>query len=230
MTDGKGLFITATGTDVGKTYVTALIVKKLREAGHSAGYYKAALSGVEKTAEGFRTGDAGYVAAVAGIAEAESGNSVSYVYAKAVSPHLAAQLEGNPVKMAVVMAAYRQALARYDYVTMEGSGGIVCPLRYDDDAQLLLEDVITALGLGALVVADAGLGTINATVLTIDYMKRHGIPVKGIILNRYDAADAMKRDNKKMVEILTRVPVIACVKEHDEAIRIDAAVLAGLYE
>lgn len=230
MTDGKGLFITATGTDVGKTYVTALIVKKLREAGHSAGYYKAALSGVEKTAAGFRAGDAGYVAAVAGMAEAETENSVSYVYAKAVSPHLAAQLEGNPVKMAVVMAAYEKALAGCDYVTMEGSGGIVCPLRYDDDAQLLLEDVITALGLGALVVADAGLGTINATVLTVDYMKRRGIPVKGIILNRYDAADAMMRDNKKMVESLTRVPVIACVKEHDEAIRIDAAVLAGLYE
>ena len=230
MSDGKGLFITATGTDVGKTYVTALIVKKLRESGHSAGYYKAALSGVAKTAEGFRAGDAGYVAAVAGIAEAETGNSVSYVYAKAVSPHLAAQLEGNPVKMAVVMAAYEKALARYDYVTVEGSGGIVCPLRYDEDAQLLLEDVITALGLGALVVADAGLGTINATVLTVDYMKRRGIPVRGIILNRYDAANAMMRDNKKMVEILTRVPVIACVKEHDEAIRIDAAVLAGLYE
>nr|WP_321293086.1 dethiobiotin synthase [uncultured Trichococcus sp.] len=230
MTDGKGVFVTATGTDVGKTYVTALIVKKLREAGHSAGYYKAALSGVDKTAEGFRAGDAGYVAAVAGIAEAETGNSVSYVYEKAVSPHLAAKLEGNPVKMAVVMAAYERALARNDYVTMEGSGGIVCPLRYDEDAQLLLEDVITALGLGALVVADAGLGTINATVLTVDYMKRRGIPVKGIILNRYDATDAMMRDNKKMVEILTRVPIIACVKEHDEAIRIDAAVLAGLYE
>ena len=229
MTDGKGLFVTATGTDVGKTYVTALIVKKLREAGHSAGYYKAALSGVAKTAAGFRTGDAGYVADVAGIAEDDAGNSVSYVYEKAVSPHLAAKLEGNPVKMAVVMAAYKQALSRYDYVTMEGSGGIVCPLRYDDDAQLLLEDVITALGLDALVVADAGLGTINATVLTVDYMKRRGIPVKGIILNRYDAADAMMRDNKKMVEILTRVPVIACVKKDETAIVIDAATLAGLY-
>ncbi len=65
MTDGKGLFITATGTDVGKTYVTALIVKKLREAGHSAEYYKAAPSGVEKTAAGCRAGDAGHVADVA---------------------------------------------------------------------------------------------------------------------------------------------------------------------
>ena len=63
---GKGCSSLRPGTDVGKTYVTALIVKKLREAGHSAGYYKAALSGVAKTAAGFRTGDAGYVADVAG--------------------------------------------------------------------------------------------------------------------------------------------------------------------
>lgn len=229
MTDGKGLFITATGTDVGKTYVTALIVKKLREAGHSAGYCKAALSGVDRTAAGFHVDDATYVARVAGIAEREAEMFVPYVYGAAVSPHLAAKIEDNPVKIAVVKAVYEQALASYDFVTMEGSGGIVCPLRYDADAQLLLEDVITALGLGAIVVADAGLGTINATVLTVDYMKRRGIPVKGIILNRYDAANAMMRDNRKMVEVLTRVPVLACVKKGDTAIAIEAATLAGLY-
>lgn len=53
----KGIFVTATGTDIGKTYVTALIIKKLREYGINAGYYKAALSGAETIKES----DAGYV-------------------------------------------------------------------------------------------------------------------------------------------------------------------------
>ncbi|MGN0684289.1 MAG: ATP-dependent dethiobiotin synthetase BioD, partial [Oscillospiraceae bacterium] len=61
----KGLFITATGTDIGKTYVTALIVKKLRDAGLNAGYYKAAISGAESVSES----DAGYVNRIANIGE-----------------------------------------------------------------------------------------------------------------------------------------------------------------
>ena len=58
----KGIFVTGTGTDVGKTYVTALIVKKLADAGIHAGYYKAALSGAESIEES----DAGYVKKIAG--------------------------------------------------------------------------------------------------------------------------------------------------------------------
>lgn len=81
---GKGLFITATGTDVGKTYVTALIVKKLKEAGYHAGYYKAALSGAECIADS----DAGYVKKVSGITQ-EDDTLISYLYKEAVSPHLA---------------------------------------------------------------------------------------------------------------------------------------------
>ena len=64
---GKGIFITATGTDVGKTYVTGLLVKKLREAGLNAGYYKAALSGAEITPEGLLPGDADFVRRMAGL-------------------------------------------------------------------------------------------------------------------------------------------------------------------
>jgi dethiobiotin synthetase len=225
----KGLFVTATGTDVGKTFVTALIVKKLRAAGYNAGYYKAALSGVEKTEAGFLAGDAGYVTRSAGMEE-DPGKFVSYVYENAVSPHLAAQLEGNPVEMRVVKAAYAQATAEYDYVTMEGSGGIVCPIRYDSGAHILLEDIIKELKLSTILVADAGLGTINAVVLTIAYMKQRNIAVKGIIFNHFHAGNVMEWDNKKMVEALTGVPVIAFVKENDTEISMDADVLAALYE
>ncbi len=220
---GKGLFITATGTDVGKTYVSGLIVKKLCEAGYSAGYYKAALSG----ADTIEDSDAGYVKNVSGISQSLE-SLVSYVYAPAVSPHLAAQLAGNPVNLEKVQRDYEHVQSQYGYVTVEGSGGIVCPIRWDDREKLLLEDIIKALKLPALVVADSGLGTINTTVLTTEYLKCRGIEIKGIIMNHFDGS-AMHEDNRKMIEELTELPVAAVVGKGDENLEIEAKKLAALY-
>lgn len=223
----KGIFITATGTDVGKTFVTALMVKKLRDKGYNTGYYKAAISGAEVTENGLTPGDADYVNRVASIGE-KTENLVSYVYENAVSPHLAAMIEGNPVEMDVIKAAYQKAASKYDYITMEGSGGILCPIRYDE-TKIMLEDIIKALDLSTIIIADAGLGTINATVLTVEYMKQKNMPIKGIIFNHYHEGNVMEEDNKKMVEIMTGIPVIAVVKDDDTELNIDADKLAALY-
>lgn len=212
---GKALFITGTGTDVGKTYVTALIVKKLREAGLSSGYYKAALSGAVPAADGtLQPGDALYVNRVAKLGESV-GDLVSYVYEDAVSPHLAAKLCQQPIDFARVREDFACAKERCDYLTMEGSGGIICPLRWDATQHVVLDDLVKELDLGVLVVADAGLGTINSTVLTIEHLRRREIPVRGVIFNRYVSGDRMQEDNAAMIEQLTGVKVLACVKEGD---------------
>ena len=225
----KGIFITATGTDIGKTFVTGLIVKKLRDAGLNAGYYKAALSGAELQPDGtWLPGDAAYVAKISGMTEKPE-ELVSYIYKTAVSPHLAALREGNPVELDKVKADFAAAQAKYDYVTMEGSGGIICPIRWDEQ-HLLLEDLIKATNLGTLVISNAALGSINACVLTVFYLQQKGIPVRGIILNNYDSNDFMQSDNKKMMEAITGVPVIAQVKPNDTELDIDVEVLKGLYK
>ena len=225
----KGIFITATGTDIGKTFVTGLIVKKLRDAGLNAGYYKAALSGAELQPDGtWLPGDAAYVTKTSGMTEKPE-ELVSYIYKTAVSPHLAALREGNPVELDKVKADFAAAQAKYDYVTMEGSGGIICPIRWDEQ-HLLLEDVIKATNLGTLVISNAALGSINACVLTVFYLQQKGIPVRGIILNNYDGKDFMQADNKKMIEAITGVPVIAQVKPNDTELDIDVEVLKGLYK
>ena len=225
----KGIFITATGTDIGKTFVTALIVKKLRGAGLNAGYYKAALSGAEEQPDGsWLPGDAAYVAKISGMQE-KGEELVSYIYKTAVSPHLAAMREGNPVEFDKVKADFTKAQAKYDYVTMEGSGGIICPIRWDEQ-HILLEDVIKAVGLGTLVISNAALGSINACVLTIAYLRQKSIPVRGIILNNYDGSDFMQADNKKMMEAITGVPVLAEVKPNDTELDIDIEVLKSLYK
>ena len=226
----KALFITGTGTDIGKTYVTGLIVKKLRDAGLNAGYYKAALSGAEPDANGtLQPGDAIYVNRVANIGE-KTENLVSYFYKEAVSPHLAAKINDQPIDFAKVTADFKRALAKYDYLTMEGSGGIICPLRWDNQQHVILDDLVKKLDLGVLIIADAGLGTINAAVLTIEHLKSRNIPIKGIIFNNYIPHDLMQDDNERMIEEMTGIKVLAKVKKGDTELNMAVSCLQSLYE
>ena len=225
---GKALFVTGTGTDIGKTYVTGLIVKCLRDAGRSAGYYKAALSGAEVPADGtLLPGDALHVARVAELDAADV--TVSYVYRDAVSPHLAAQIEHRPMDFAKVEQDYRRAKERTDYLTVEGSGGIICPLRWDGDEHVVLDDLAVRLGLAALVVADAGLGTINAAVLTAEHLRARGIPLRGFIFNNWQGG-LMQEDNVRMVEEITGARVLARVAHGAAELPMRADALAALYE
>lgn len=221
---GRGLFITGTDTDVGKTYVTALLVKTLRSAGYDVGYYKAAISGVRTVEES----DAGFVNRFAQICEPED-MLLSYLYQNAVSPHLAARIEGNPVEKDVIMSAWERVTAAYPYVTMEGSGGIMCPIRHDEKAVYYLEDIIRWLRLPVLVIADAGLGTINRVVTTCEYIRYRNISVKGIILNHWKGG-VMEEDNVEMIEEITGVKVLARVKKGDMALDIDPETIISLYE
>ena len=202
----RGIFVTGTGTDTGKTYITALLLKKLRES-MDAVYYKAALSGAQWLDGKLTAGDAMYVCRTAGI-PGEPNDYVSYIYENAVSPHLAARLEGNPVSPERVAEHFGTLCSEHDFVVAEGSGGIVCPIRCDTQ-QIMLTDIIKALSLDVVIVSSAELGSINSAVLTCHYALSQGIGVRGFILNCYDKSDLMQSDNLAMIERLTGVPVIA---------------------
>lgn len=224
----KSLFITGTGTDIGKTFVTGLIVKKLKEAGKQAGYYKAAMSGNDRRADkSLIPGDAVWVKEISGISQPLE-EMCPYIYENAYSPHLASRVEGHPVEMSVVKAGFDKVCGKYEYVTMEGSGGILCPICFDE-SEIWLEDVVKALSLSCLLVADAGLGTINSVVLTVEYMRSKGIPVTGIIFNHYHPGNIIEEDNKKMCEYRTGLQVVACVQDGDRSLDINADTLMNLY-
>ncbi|MDY6085066.1 MAG: dethiobiotin synthase [Dialister sp.] len=224
MGKGKGLFITGTDTDIGKTYVTALLVKTLRKAGYDVGYYKAAISGAPSVS----ASDAGFVNAFADIGEPED-MLLSYLYQHAVSPHLAARMEGHPLEKEVILRAWDRVTEAYPFVAMEGSGGIVCPIRHDDKAAYYLEDVIHWLSLPVLIVAEAGLGTINHVVTTREYCRSRNIPVQGILLNHWTGG-TMEEDNVKMIEEITGVPVLGRVKEGDTLLDADVERLISLFK
>ena len=225
----KNIFVTGTGTEIGKTYVAGLLVKKLHEAGEKSAYYKAAMSGNDKDADGnLIPGDAKFVKELGGI-DQDLNEMCPYVYERAYSPHLAAQIEGNPVNLNYVVEKLRDLEKKYDYITLEGSGGILCPLRFDDE-EIYLEDLVKKAKLSSIIVADAGLGTINNLVLTAFYMKEKGMKVKGIIFNNFIPGDVLQEDNIKMCEHMSGLKVLACVKKGDKDLDIDIDKLKEIYE
>ncbi|MFR3065463.1 dethiobiotin synthase [Peptoniphilus sp.] len=225
----KNIFVTGTGTEIGKTYVAGLLVKKLHEAGEKSAYYKAAMSGNDKDADGnLIPGDAKFVKELAGI-DQDLNEMCPYVYERAYSPHLAAQIEGHPLDLNYAVEKFEDLKGKYDYITLEGSGGILCPLRFDDE-EIYLEDLVKKAKLSSIIVADAGLGTINNLVLTAFYMKEKGMKVKGIIFNNFIPGDILQEDNIKMCEHMSGLKVLACVKKGDKDLDIDIDKLKEIYE
>ena len=220
----KGLYILGTGTDVGKTYITALWLKKLRESGHDVAYYKAAVSGAPSISES----DAGYVKQMAGLSQGDD-TLVSYIFDEAVSPHLAARHEGRVIDRTVVNRNFCHVAQTHAYTTVEGSGGIICPLHVTDTELYMLEDVVKDLQLPAILVATAALGTINSTVLTIHYLQSKGIAVKGIIVNQY-TGNPMEEDNCVMMERLTGIPVLDRVGPGETSLHMDVDTMLECYE
>jgi len=206
----KGIFIVGTDTDVGKTIITAGLLHVLRSKGHSATYFKGALSGAIEKGDRLIPGDTDLVSRVSGLNESYE-NITPYVYKTAVSPHLAAKIEDKPIDFNIIREKYEELKAKYDFIIAEGSGGIICPLIDNDEEIYTLAHLIKDLNMSTLVVARAGVGTINHTALTIKYIQSLGIKVKGIIINNYEDT-YVTRDNINVIERLTGVQIVAKFK------------------
>lgn len=221
---GKKIFVTGTGTDVGKTFVTALIVKKFCDAGFSAGYFKAAASGDE--IENIPA-DAFQVKKISGL-NYDMKNSVPYSFKNSFSPHLAAKIENKKIDFSVIEKNFREAEKNFDFLTVEGSGGIICPLRFDEKI-LMLDDIVKKFNLPVIVVVDSKLGEINSAVLTVEHLRTKKISVKGFIFNRYDEKNILHIDNKNVIEKITNLPTITTVKKNASDLKISVEKLAEYF-
>lgn len=205
----KGIFITGTNTDIGKTYVSGCITKLLHEQGIACGYYKAALSGAPLINGTYLSEDALYVKDYAGLVDSDI--CVSHIYEHAYSPHLAASLEQRPFQMDTVkkdMQSFRQT---HEFILAEGSGGIICPLLVEGDTCIMLSDVMKELTYPLLIVTNSGLGAINATLLTLSYAASLSLPITGVIMNNFDSNDPIHLDNYKMIEQLGKVTIVSVI-------------------
>ncbi len=203
----SSFFITGTDTDVGKTVTTALLAAFFNKQGKSVIPYKPVQSGAIDEAGKYEAPDVKiYQLALPALNEDEAS---SYLFKTPSSPHLAAREEEKTILPEKILQHIRMLEQKYETVLVEGAGGLIVPLQ--DDGYTMM-NLIKEVAAPVILVARAGVGTINHTVLSVMAMRDAGIPIAGIILNRIIECDpVIEQDNKRMIENLTDVPVIGMI-------------------
>jgi len=206
----KGLFITGTDTEVGKTVITGGLAGALRGRGINVGVMKPAASGCTINRDGrLLSEDALFAMTAAGMLEDEYDIVNPYRLEQPLAPRLAAELAGVNIEMEHLRDCYTQLEKRYDLMLVEGAGGITTPLN----ARHLVADLIGALKLPVVIVARPNLGTVNHTLLTVEYARQRGFTVAGVIINayRHEQAGIAEKTNPQLIEELAGVPVLGVV-------------------
>ncbi|MHB1040780.1 MAG: dethiobiotin synthase [Desulfobacteria bacterium] len=204
----KGVFVTGTGTGVGKTTVCGLLAGFLRARGLRVTTQKWVETGVTVGTSDIDvhrrlTGDPGSVP------EPPPADRSPYRFSLPASPHLAAAREGRRVDPAVIEAAYLRLAGTHDAVLVEGAGGFLVPLS----EELLTGDLVARIGLPVLVVVRNRLGCVNDALLTVEAVRRRGVPLPGLVFNRLPGEGEGTRaevlaDNPRIVAKITGAPVL----------------------
>lgn len=204
----RGLFITGTDTEIGKTYVAALVARALAAAGHRVGVYKPAASGCGRQDGKLVADDAVQLWKAAG-GPGTLEEVCPQCFAAAKAPHLAAADEGKTLDADLLRRGLDIWRDRSDVVVVEGAGGLLSPLGSDE----FVADLAYDFGFPLLVVADNRLGVINHVLQTLVAAAtfRHGLTVAGIVLNQTTAGgDAeLRAENAREIARLAIPPVLA---------------------
>jgi len=173
----RGIFVTGTDTGVGKTIVAATLARLLRMHGVSVGVMKPVTSGCPEEDGLLVSDDARLLCQAAGIQLCD--DVALYRLRDAIAPAEAARRDGVRIDFSHIKAAFERLASSYQYVIVEGAGGLMVPLS----GGLLVADLARELELPLLVVARPGLGTVNHTVLTCFAARQIGLQVAGVIIN-----------------------------------------------
>jgi len=194
-----GVFVTGTGTEVGKTVVAAAIARTLAGDGRRVAVFKPTVTGLEDPGEPDHR-----LLRRAASSEQANGEIAPYRYGPPMSPHLAAALAGEEIQPDRLLTAAREAAAGADILVCEGVGGLLVPLSPD----YLVRDLALDLGLPLVVAASPGLGTINHTLLTIAVARQAGLGVAAVVLTPWpERPDQIEASNRATIEALGEVKV-----------------------
>ena len=194
-----GLFVTGTGTEVGKTVVAAAIARTAAAAGLEVAVFKPAVSGLDDDGEA----DHALLRRAAGSSQSDD-EIAPYRYGPAVSPHLGAELAGEAIDPPRLRSAAAEAGTGADLLVVEGVGGWLVPLTSD----YLVRDFARELGFSVVVAAAPGLGTINHTLLTVAAVRSAGLEVATVVLTPWpDSPSELERSNLAAIERLGGVSV-----------------------
>jgi dethiobiotin synthetase len=189
------IFITGTDTGVGKTYVTRLIIRGLRDAGIDAVAYKPVACGDRD--------DARILAEASGGLALEDVNPV--FFKGPVAPYVAGLLENRMADPAELIAGYQRLAAKHAVIVVEGAGGWEVPIT----ANYHISDLAAELRLPVVLVAANRLGALNHILLTLGAIRARGSACAGVFLNQLDdELDTAMITNKGVIEGLTGVPLL----------------------
>jgi dethiobiotin synthetase len=195
-----GVFVTGTGTEVGKTVVAAAICRTLAAEGKRVAVFKPAVTGLD---EGVET-DHALLRRASGSHQSNE-EIAPYRYGPPASPHLAAALSGEEIDPERLRRAAAAAAEEADTIVCEGVGGLLVPLS----PTYLVRDLAADLAYPLVIVAAPGLGTINHTLLTLEAARAAGLEVVAIVLTPWlEEPTEIERSNKETIAALSNVPVL----------------------
>jgi len=199
----RGVFVTGTGTEVGKTVIAAAVARTRAAAGERVAVFKPAVSGLHDCAAAGIEPDHELLRRAAGSEQGDD-DIAPYRYGPPVSPHLGAELAGESIEPARLREAAAAAAAGADFLVCEGVGGLLVPLTLG----YLLRDLARDLALPVVIAAPPGLGTINHTLLTVEAARGVGLDVAGVVLTPWPAEpSAVERSNRETIAALGTVSV-----------------------
>ena len=198
----KPLFITATDTDIGKTYVCAGLAHSLKKLDIDVGIMKPFACGV-KQKTGFSSNDLTILSKAAMVSDAEELLN-PFFFPIPASPYTAAKNLGVKIDINYLMKCFRKLDKIHDVMLVEGIGGIMTPILKD----YAIIDLIKDLDANTIIVTSSKIGTINHTIMTCNMCKNMKIPVKGLIINNFDSTGYPVSDLERDLNALTDLPVL----------------------
>lgn len=187
MTPLRGIFVTGTDTEIGKTTIAAAVVSLLGKTGLRVAGLKPVAAGMS-TIDGERINEDVHALRAASPMDLSAEEIAPYQFEAACAPHVAAALEGRRIERARVLAAIGAAAARSDRIVVEGVGGLRVPL--DPAGDWDSADLARDLGLPVLLVVGLRLGCINHALLTAEALHARGLTLGGWVANTVDPAMA----------------------------------------
>lgn len=222
-----GLFITGTDTAVGKTLIAAAIADWFRRHRLRVAVCKPIATGCAHRREGLVSEDAEFLAHHAD-AKFPLNTICPQRFAEPLAPAIAAERAKQPIEWNAIDSAIQTMSASSNVLIVEGVGGVMVPIA----RKIMVLDMIAWLRLPAVVVARAGLGTINHTLLTLHALRTANIPIAGVVINKYpfETPPIAEETNPRAIEKWGNVPVLCMVPEFkDPAIpKIPADVAAAV--
>lgn len=199
----RGWFVTGTDTEVGKTVIAGALAKLLRERGRRLGVFKPVATGCRRDLRaGLVSDDADFLAHCGDVdQDLETTNPVRY--GGDLAPMVAAEHTRRPIDWAAIDRSWERIEQAADWVVIEGAGGLLVPI----DKKKNMADLARRFGLPLIIVARAGLGTINHTLLTIEAARQRKLEVAAVVINGYHPASATlaEETNPVLISRLARI-------------------------